>query len=181
MDTKKYLYKFVGIFSALIYLLIIILAIFEVEDFKFLDIAIKIIAIFFTPAIYLIFAGLGEILDYIETKELLDTNPIEIEENEEKIEPVQLEIPLDEEEKKDETSKDETNNDANEDAKEEVDENTEDSDEDENSNEESEEKDEENTTTEPEIKDGKIKCRYCGKYNKVKRTYCYLCAKKLRD
>ena len=34
---------------------------------------------------------------------------------------------------------------------------------------------------EPDIKNGKIRCRYCGKYNKEKRTYCYLCAKKLKD
>ena len=177
MNTKKQLYKFVGIFSALIYLLIVVMAIFTVEDFELLEVAIRLLAIFFTPAIYLIFAGIGEILDFIQEKDDNSVSDVQTQsECEEDNEPVQMEINLD-----DESANDLSQEDKDDTANEEQEIN-----EDENIEEENTEKTDEDETVdetkyEPVIKNGKIQCRYCGKYNSMKRTYCYLCAKKLKD
>lgn len=182
MDSKNNIYKFVGFFSALFYLLIIILKIFEVEDFKILDISIKIIAIFFTPAVYMIFAGLGEILDYIETKKSINPPTINIkdENNEDENEEIQLEIPLDNI-SIDKLSNDKNLKDAIKDDEEEVDTILDNYNLKKETNAEENAKKEIQNNQEPIIKGNKIQCRYCGKYNKLKRTYCYLCANKLRD
>ena len=175
MNTKKQTYRLVGIFTALIYLIIIILSIFAVEEFKFIDVAMKLLAIFFTPAIFILFAGIGEILDNIKPKELTDANVTSNKSENEEIEPIQMEIPLDDTKKEKLENEDALRDD------EEVDEKK--TEEDTNSKDVKESNDEKATeyNYEPDVKNGKIRCRYCGKYNKEKRTYCYLCAKKLKD
>ena len=175
MNTKKQTYRLVGIFTALIYLIIIILSIFAVEEFKFIDVAMKLLAIFFTPAIFILFAGIGEILDNIKPKELTDVNVTSNKGENEEIEPIQMEIPLDDTKKEKLENEDALRDD------EEVDEKK--TEEDTNSKDIKESNDEKSTeyNYEPDVKNGKIRCRYCGKYNKEKRTYCYLCAKKLKD
>lgn len=175
MNTKKQTYRLVGIFTALIYLIIIILSIFAVEEFKFIDVAMKLLAIFFTPAIFILFAGISEILDNIKPKELTDVNATSNKSENEEIEPIQMEIPLDDTKKEKLENEDALRDD------EEVDEKK--TEEDTNSKDVKESNDEKSTeyNYEPDVKNGKIRCRYCGKYNKEKRTYCYLCAKKLKD
>ena len=177
MDTKRHTYRLVGMFTSLIYLTIILLSIFEVEDFNFMDVTIKILSIFFTPAIFLIFSGIGEILDGLEKKEVSNASIIDIkEETPDDAEPVQMEFSLDD--TKEKTSDTTENTDATEDDNIEVDK---DNTKDENDDKAEEEDNSPTYNYEPDIKNGKIRCRYCGKYNKEKRTYCYLCAKKLKD
>lgn len=164
--NKKTLYNMVGILTSFVYLLGILISLFSVDKFEFFSTLIKIGLLFFIPAIYSIFSGIGQIL------ELLTQLNNKLNESEE----VEKEL----QEENDTTSTISTENEIeseivdSENSEENLEEN-------EDITPQPEEEISDEKSSESVIKNGKIQCRYCGKFNKMKRTYCYMCAKKLKD
>ncbi len=169
--NKKNLYNIIGILTSFIYLLIITISIFSVDKFEFFSTLIKAGLILFIPAIYSLFSGIGLIIELLTQLNSKLDNPQIFSEELESEENLQTNEEILEETKNetDEIVNEQPESNELETEKEDLDEN------------ETNNALEENHDNEPIIKNGKIQCRYCGKFNNIKRTYCYLCAKKLKD